>query len=126
MKKLARIATSGSLLLASVAPVLAQGNVGVPQPPGFKIQNIGTLISGAVGVALLVAGILVFVMLVWGGITWITAGGVKAKTEEARTRITNALVGLAVVAAAWAVMKLIEFFFGITVLSDDVTIPKGF
>jgi hypothetical protein len=125
MKKITSAVSSLGLLLASATPVFAQ-NVGVPQPPGFQIENIGTLISGAIGVALLIAGILVFVYLVWGGIEWITSGGDKAKTEEARTRITNALVGLAIVAAAWAVMKLIEFFFGITILSENVSIPKGY
>jgi cytochrome bd-type quinol oxidase subunit 2 len=125
MKKLARFVTTAGMLAASTAPAFAQ-SVGIPQPEGVQIENIGTLISGAIGVALLIAGILVFVMLVWGGITWITAGGDKAKTEEARTRITNALVGLAIVAAAWAVMKLVEFFFGITVLGGDIRIPKAF
>ena len=125
IKKIARFATTAGLTLASVTPTFAQ-NVGIPQPPGVKIENIGTLISGAIGVALLVAAILVFVMLIWGGFTWISSGGDKAKTEEAKTRITNALIGLAVIAGAWAIMKLIEFFFGITVLTDNVQIPKGF
>jgi len=125
IKKIARFATTAGLTLASVSPAFAQ-NVGIPQPPGVKIENIGTLISGAIGVALLVAAILVFVMLIWGGFTWISSGGDKAKTEEAKTRITNALIGLAVIAGAWAIMKLIEFFFGITILTDNVQIPKGF
>jgi len=125
MKKLFRTASSIGLLLASATPAFAQ-NVGVPQPPGFQIDNIGTLISGVIGLALLIAGILVFGYLVWGGIQWILSGGDKAKVEEARNRITAALVGLGIVAAAWAVMKLIEFFFGITILSENVTIPKGY
>lgn len=125
MKKFAQIATTASLLAMSVNPVFAQ-NVGVPQPPGFNITNIGKLISSVIGVALLIAGVLVFAMLVWGGIQWIMSGGDKAKTEEARNRITAALVGLAIVAAAWAVMKLIEYFFGINVLSEDVSIPRGY
>lgn len=125
MKKLARIVSSAGLLAMSVAPAFAQ-NIGVPQPPGFQIDNIGKLISSVIGVALLIAGILVFAMLVWGGVQWIMSGGDKAKTEEARNRITAALVGLAIVAAAWAIMKLIEYFFGISVLSENVSIPKGY
>lgn len=114
------------LLLAT--PVFAQEspNIGVGKPAGFQIENLGLLVNRAIGVALLVAGILVFVYLVWGGIQWITSGGDKAKTEEARARITAALVGLAIVAAAWAVMQLIAFFFGIEVLNPDTTIQPGY
>lgn len=127
MKVISRVSALTGLALVKLAakPAFAQ-NIGVPQPEGFRIEEIGTLISGVVAFALLIAAILVFLYLVWGGISWITSGGDKAKTEEARNRITNALVGLAIVAAAWAVIKLIEFFFGITIFGEDVTIPTAY
>lgn len=110
----------------SFAPVALAQSLGVPQPPGFEIEDLGLLISRAIAIALMLAGILVFVYLVWGGIQWITSGGDKAKTEEARARITAALVGLAIVAAAWAVMQLVAYFFGIQVIGGNVEIPRGF
>ena len=125
MKKLTKWAATIAMTLSAATPVFAQ-KIGIPQPEGMNNTNVGTLISGAVGVALLIAGILVFAMLVWGGVQWIMSGGDKAKTEEARNRITAALVGLAVVASAWAIMKLIEYFFGINVLSEDISIPKAY
>lgn len=112
-------------LLSVVKPVYAQ-DISVPQPPGFNITDLGLLVSNAIGVALIIAGILVFVFLVWGGIQWITSGGDKGKTEEARSRITAALIGLAVVAAAWAVMLLVQYFFGLDVLGGGSTIPRGY
>ncbi|KKR66643.1 MAG: hypothetical protein UU09_C0049G0001, partial [Microgenomates group bacterium GW2011_GWA2_40_6] len=42
--------------------------------------------------------------------------------ETARNQITNALVGLAIVFAAFAIMKLIEIVFGISLLGG-ITIP---
>lgn len=124
MNRLTALSTSlVPLLLAS--PVNAQ-EIGVPQPPGFNITDLGLLVSNAIGVALIIAGILVFVFLVWGGIQWITSGGDKGKTEEARSRITAALIGLAVVAAAWAVMLLVQYFFGLDVLGGGSTIPRGY
>lgn len=124
-KTIAKTLTTVGLTLAAATPAFAQ-NIGVPKPDNFKIEEIGSLISGAVGVALLIAVMLVFVYLVWGGISWITSGGDKGKTEEARNRITSAIVGLAIVAAAWAVIKLVEFFFGITIFGQNVYIPKGY
>jgi len=124
MKKLARIAAAATPLLMA-SPVFASGDqIGIPQPDNFRIEDIGRLISAAVGLALLIAGLLVFVYLIWGGIQWITSGGDKAKTEEARSRITAALVGLAIVAAAWAVIQIVAYFFGIQDLFDGtVDIP---
>lgn len=102
---------------------LGTGGIAVDKPAGFQITDIGTLISGAIGAAFVIAGLLVFAYLVWGGIQWITAGGDKANLESARGRISNALVGLAIIAAAYAVILLVEFVFGLTILGG-VTIPK--
>ncbi len=126
MKKLATYVTSGTLLVSSASQAFAQANIGVGQPEGFQITDLGKFISRALTYALAIAGILVFVYLVWGGIQWITSGGDKSKTEEARSRITAALVGLAIVATAWAVIQLVSYFFGINVFSSEVTLPKAY
>ena len=101
----------------------AGGTIGVPQPTGMKITDIGVLISRGISVAFIVAGILTFAFLVMGGIEWLTSGGDKTKTETARNRITAAVVGLAIVAASWALMKLIAYFFGVDVF--QFTIPTA-
>ena len=124
MKKLAKVSTAVSLLAMSLTPAFAADpGIGLERPPGFQIEDIGKLITSVIGVALIIAGILVFAMLVWGGVQWIMSGGDKAKTEEARNRITAALVGLAIVASAWAIMKLIEYFFGLNLSSPEIVQP---
>ena len=124
MKKLAKIGTSVSLLAMSINPAFAADpGLGIEKPDNFAIENIGALISSVIGVALILAGILVFAMLVWGGVQWIMSGGDKAKTEEARNRITAALVGLAIVASAWAIMKLVEYFFGLNIQEPQIIQP---
>lgn len=109
-----------------LAAAPAAPDLSVEKPGNVQITNIGTLITGAVQGALLVAALLVFMYLIWGGIQWITSGGDKGKTQEARDRITAALVGLAVVAAAWAVMLIIQYFFGISVLDGNIEPPKAY
>src|SRR3990167_4802784 len=108
----------------SVLTLLAQGEITVPQPATVKITDVGRLISGLIGVAMLLAALAVFIYLIWGGFEWITSGGDKAGVENARNKITAALIGLVIVASAWAIMRLVEFFFGITVISGTVSIPK--
>lgn len=95
-------------------------------PKGFKIEDINRLISNLISVAFIVAGLLAFVFLIWGGIDWLISGGDKTKTEAARNRITAALVGLAIVAASWAIIKVVGYFFGVDVLGGTMAIPKPY
>lgn len=104
----------------------ATSTIGVGQPSNMKITDIGKLISSAISLAFIVAGILTFAYLVIGGIEWLTSGGDKGKTENARNRITAALVGLAIIAASWALMQLISYFFGIDVFGGNIAIPKPY
>ncbi|OGM59165.1 hypothetical protein A3A75_03020 [Candidatus Woesebacteria bacterium RIFCSPLOWO2_01_FULL_39_10] len=59
-------------------------------------------------------------MLVWGGVRYITSGGDKAQTEAARGQITAALVGLVIVFAAWAIINLVNIFFGVNILQLNI------
>lgn len=112
--------------MSLISQALAAGTIGVPQPTGMKITDIGVLISRVISVAFILAGILTFAFLVYGGIEWLTSGGDKGKTESARNRITAAVVGLAIVAASWALMQLISYFFGVDVFSGNINIPKPY
>ncbi len=75
----------------------------------------------AVNGILIVAGIVAFFFLLFGGVQWILAGGDKEGTEKARKRITAALVGLAIVFSAYALAFLVEAIFKISILT--FTIP---
>ena len=116
--------------MSLINQVLAQApgapDLSIGKPDNVAITNIGTLIKGVVQGALLISALLVFMYLIWGGIQWITSGGDKGKTQEARDRITAALVGLAVVASAWAIMLVIQYFFGISILDNNITPPKAY
>ncbi len=121
LKRLAKISVGTVLLLTQAGIVLAE-DITIPQPKTVSFTNIGNLISAVVGLAIIIAALLAFLYLVWGGIEWITSGGDKAGMEAARSRITAAFVGLAIVAAAWAITALIQTFFGIQILGN-LTIP---
>jgi len=74
---------------------------------------VGEIISGFVGAFLIFAFFAAVFYLLLGGFTWITSGGDKAKLQASRDEITNAIIGLIVVGAAWAVMTLVGGFLGI-------------
>lgn len=82
--------------------------------------TIAGIISGLIRFSLVVAALAFFFILVIGGIRWIISGGDKAQTEAARSQITAALVGLVVVFAAWAIVQLINTFFGVNIFQLQV------
>jgi hypothetical protein len=128
MKKLATLINSALLSLTLATPAFAQGTgtVGFEKPAEAKITDIGKLISTGISVVIIISGILVFVFLVWGGIEWLTSGGDKTKVENARNRIVSALVGLAIIAASWALVRIIAYFFGVDAGLSTFTIPKPY
>ena len=109
-------------MLSLISTAYAQGTITIEEP-NAGVKDIGKLLSSGIQVALIIAAILTFTFLIWGGIQWIISGGDKTQTQAARDRITMALVGLGIVAAAWALMKVIGYFFGIDVF--QFTIPTA-
>lgn len=73
-----------------------------------------------VGLLLTFGGLAFFFMLLWGSVTWILSGGDKAHVENAKGRITNALIGFILMVAVFAIITFIETFFGINILSIDI------
>jgi len=54
---------------------------------------------------LAIAAVIAFVYLVMSGISYITAGGDAEKATKARTGILNAVIGIAVIALAYIIMR---------------------
>jgi len=84
-------------------------------------QALGKLISSLIGAIFTFAFLLAFVYLLAGGIQWITNGSDKGKLEEARNKVTHALVGLVIVASSWAIMKVVSQFLGLNL--EVISIP---
>jgi hypothetical protein len=76
---------------------------------------LGKLISSLVGALFLAGFLLAFMQLMISAIGWITAGGDKQALEKARTGIINALMGLIIIAATYAIMTLVAKFFGMDI-----------
>lgn len=95
-------------------------NIILDPPPEFKnLKNltIGTAVTRLIQLVLVLAAVVFFFMLVIGGVKWILSGGDKSQTEGARNQITAALVGLIIVFAAWAIVQLVQSFFGVDIIN---------
>jgi len=115
MMKLAGSGESGSI----TNPVLSDDLQSILRnegPASFFTKFIPPLI----GLGFVVGIIIFFFMFVLGAIQWISSGGDKAALEGARGKISNALVGLIVLFLVFAIVTLIEQFFGTNILTLDL------
>ncbi|PIU02086.1 hypothetical protein COT66_02095 [Candidatus Shapirobacteria bacterium CG09_land_8_20_14_0_10_49_15] len=90
-----------------------------PQGTWSPLGNVtfGGLISALIRLALIIVALVAFAFLILGGVKWITSGGDKEATSGAQKTITAALIGLVIVFAAWAILQLVQTFFGINILT---------
>jgi len=104
---------------------LAQINLSPTNGPAGSATSltIERIINWAISAVLIVAAILFFFMLIFGGIRWIMSGGDKANTEAARGQVTAAIVGLIIVFSAWAIIQLLQTVFGIDLLGGFTITP---
>ena len=106
-------------MAAIAAPVYAADSLNLSATGSFaNLQNVtaNKMVSSAIIMVLIVVSLIFFFILVIGGLKLITSGGDEKKVAAARAQITNALIGLVIVFAAWAIMKLIGSVFGIDLL----------
>lgn len=102
------------------------GSITNPFLKGSPLENLsGTgflqkILPNALGL-LLVAGVTFFLfMILIGSVTWITSGGDKAAIEASKSRITNAIIGVVILLSTFAIVNIVENFFGINILSIDI------
>ena len=119
IKKFA-LATGAALsgVLSTVSMAMAEVNIEPIDTGKGYATNFGTMFSSILNVVMLIAAILVFAYMIWGGVEWITSGGDKGKAESARNKLTAAIIGLVIIAASYAVVTLVVQFLGFQDFND--------
>lgn len=73
-------------------------------PTGVSIyQVVGNIIRYALGLL----GALFLILVIRGGLMWMTSGGDQEKLKHARQLITNSSIGLAIVLVAYAITTFV-------------------
>jgi hypothetical protein len=121
MKKVAALITTSAGYLVSFGLALAQptretkitfGGAGVDP----NQRSVGDVISNALMIVFIAAGLAVLVYLIIGAFKWITSGGDKDAIGKARGTIVNALIGLAILALAFFITVLFGQILNINIL----------
>ena len=74
--------------------------------PG-QITRIEDLVQTIVNIVAALAGTILLIILLWGGITYMTAGGNEEQAGKGKKIVFDGIIGLVIVAAAWAIMRYV-------------------
>ncbi len=112
-----------------------KGAFGKIQPPGPLagfLQNdstgagaISSFLSNAVTLIYSLAGIALIFIFLWAAFEWMTSGGDKEKVASARGKIFNGIIGIVLLAIAFAIIKIFGQFTGFTFFAgQNVSVEK--
>lgn len=86
------------------------------------IGSLATLISNIITAIVMFSGVVLFVMLLVGGMNFLFSGGDQKKLEKARGTITNAFIGFVVLVGSYLILKLIHTITGVDVTTFGIQI----
>ncbi|HPL92874.1 MAG TPA: pilin [bacterium] len=73
---------------------------------GLSDRSLPEIIASIINIVLSVLGIVLVVIIIYSGIQWMTSDGDKG-VKDAKSRLTNAVIGLVIVVAAWAITSFV-------------------
>lgn len=95
-----------SLVIAALAALpLAAAAIAFPDP--FAGRSLQVVVGGAIKVFLGISGSIALLMFLYGGFTWMTAGGSPEKIETAKNTLTWAGLGLAVIFGSYVLVNFV-------------------
>lgn len=68
---------------------------------------LGNIIANGIRLFITFAALVMLVYLLWGAFDWITSEGDKEKLEQARHKITNAVIGMILIVASLGVFSVV-------------------
>jgi len=70
-------------------------------------RDLVPTIASIINVAMGLLGIVAVVIILYGGFTWMTAGGNEDNVSKAQKIIVAGIIGLALILASWAIAKFV-------------------
>lgn len=106
--------------LALASPVLAQITDVTPSSvAGGQFSDLGASIQTIFNFTILIVGIIFVILFLVGGVQYLTAAGNEEQTGKAKRLLVDAVVGLVIVLAAWAVGNFILGRLGVGVTTGN-------
>lgn len=99
------------------------GNNFVPTASGDPSVLAASIIKSIVTLLLIVAFIIALIWNILAGLKFITSNGDPKGISEAWSRIYWGLIGLVVVVGSFAIIKMVELFFNIDIITGGLKLP---
>ena len=96
-------ASSAEVALVRYLPKLGNGSL-----DPANIQDLGGLFNYLFTLGIWVVGLAMFVQFLRAGIDWFFAGPNLTKVQSAKEKMSNALLGFALVLSAWLILNVIN------------------
>lgn len=77
------------------------------------INTVGDLINTLMKFLIPLAGIILLLVLIWGGYDFMMSGGNPEKVKSAKAKITTGIIGFVLLVLAYLIVRIISFIFGL-------------
>lgn len=96
---------------------LGEGKPGIGQS-GKSFETIGGFISAILPNIYVISGLILFFLLIFGGLSFIVSAGRgdQEGAKKGQQTITGALLGFLLIFASWWIMEIIKIITGIDIL----------
>ncbi len=85
-----------------------------------RFPSITNLLSAILPNLYIIAGLILFFILLFGGFTLVTSGGSPEKTQKGQQAITGAIIGFVIIFASYWIIQIIEIITGINILNNTI------
>lgn len=89
-------------------------------PPAAGLQELENLFTRIISIFVGLAFVALVIVLVYGGIRFLTSGGDPKALKAGSDTFTWALLGMLFLVIAWLILQLIEAFTGVKVTAFDI------
>lgn len=102
-----------------LSPTASDTRATIGNLPVIQTSNIDmvTLINELVAYAIILAGFLSIVFMLWGGIQYIVSGGKEDKVKSATATIRNAIIGLLITILSVSAINFVSQIFNLNLVS---------
>ena len=113
----------GSTQIAAIANPVLKGAAGSDLAGAESGSLFYQILGGILRFMMILGAVLVLINLLQAAIAWISSGGDSSKVEEARGRMTDAVIGLVILSSSYAIWLLIKNFLGVDLSFTLLTNP---
>lgn len=93
-----------------------------PKSPN-SVEQTAPFASRIIGTLTIFGGIAMMVYLTFGAVQWSTSAGDKGQVDAAKKTITNAIIGMVIVTAAYIIVGILGKILGFYPLQPVIFVP---